>query len=227
MKLQLSASSWDSKQLCPQSVMQPNHLSNGRRWNTPKKTAERCLIRKLLQSDQRQKQSIVLENLGLVDALDAGDQYIEERHDEVLGTIVDPVGRGFENALEPATQAELVTKSLNQEQPTEMRQGVALERKLQCLQAFRHSRDARKGKFRLVSQSSHLVKVVTPPGSSVFCPKTRVYSLISGAEDAFFRLNVYLIDVSRRPNHRSIPNHQCSGRLAQAAPQRFGMQLFA
>src|SRR6266404_3097744 len=112
MKLQLSASSWDSKQLCPQSVMQPNHLSNGRRWNTPKKTAERCLSRKLLQSDQRQKQSIVLENLGLVDALDAGD-----------------------NALEPATQAELVTKSLNQEQPTEMRQGVALERKLQCLQA--------------------------------------------------------------------------------------------
>src|SRR5882724_6702210 len=189
MKLQLSASSWDSKQLCPQSVMQPNHLSNGRRWNTPKKTAERCLIRKLLQSDQRQKQSIVLENLGLVDALDAGDQYIEERHNEVLGTIVDPVGRGFENALEPATQAELVTKSLNQEQPTEMRQGVALERKLQCLQAFRHSRDARKGKFRLVSQSSHLVKVVTPPGSSVFCPKTRVYSLISGAEDAFFRFN--------------------------------------
>jgi len=170
--------------------MQPNHLSNGRRWNTPKKTAERCLIRKLLQSDQRQKQSIVLENLGLVDALDAGDQHIEQRHDEVLGTIVDPVGRGFENALEPAAQAELVTKSLNQEQPTEMGQSVALERKLQCLQAFRHSRDARKDTFRLVSQSSHLVKVVTPPISSVFCPKTRVYSLICGAEDAFFRLKV-------------------------------------
>jgi hypothetical protein len=31
----------------------------------------------------------------------------------VLGTIVDPVGRGFENALEAAAQTELVTKSLD------------------------------------------------------------------------------------------------------------------
>jgi hypothetical protein len=149
--------------------MQANHLPNGRRSNTAEKTAERRLIGKFLQADQRQKQSIVLQNLSLVDTLDTGDEHVEERHDDILGAIIDPTRRGFEDALESAAQVELVTKSLNQEQSTEVRQGIALERKLQCLQAFRHSQDARKREFRVVSQSSHLVKFVTPAISSTFC----------------------------------------------------------
>ena len=73
---------------------------------------------------------MVLQNLGLVDALNAGDQYVEERQDHVLGSVIDPVRRGFENALEPAAQTELVTKSLDKEQAAEMRESIALKRKL-------------------------------------------------------------------------------------------------
>jgi len=94
------------------------------------------LIWEFLQSDQRQEQSIILENLGPIDALEAGDQHIEERHDYVLWAIIDPTGRGLQDALKAPAQAKLVTKSLNQKQAAEVRQGVAVERKIQCLQAF-------------------------------------------------------------------------------------------
>ena len=93
--------------------MQTNQLANGRGRQSLQETAQRGGIWKLLQADQRQKQSIVLENLGLVDALDAGDQHIEKDQDQILGTIAYPRWRGLEDALEPPAETKLVTKPLN------------------------------------------------------------------------------------------------------------------
>src|SRR5439155_16511940 len=77
MKLQLTARLWQGKQLRPQPVVESDHLPNRRRWQALKKTAQRSLIGKSFQSDQGEKQSIVLENLGLVHALNPGDQDVE------------------------------------------------------------------------------------------------------------------------------------------------------
>ena len=167
MKLQLRARLGQSKQLRSQLIMQSHQLADGRRRQAPKETAQRRRIGKLLQSDQREKQAVVLQNLGLVHALNTGDQDVEESEDHVLGAIVDPRRCRFENTLETTAQTELVTKSLDQEQPAKMGQGVALERKLQCLQASSHSQPNQIAGFSLVSISSQLVRLLTPPNKAL------------------------------------------------------------
>jgi hypothetical protein len=168
MKLQLGARLGQVEQLAPQLIMQANHLPNGRRGEALEKAAQRGLIGEGFQTEQGEEQAIVLENLGLVHPLDAGDQDVEERQDDVLRAVIDPVGRGSKHALEAAAQAQLVTKSLDQEQATEVSQGIAIKRKVQCLQAFRHCHNPGSAQFRPVSQSSHLVNVVTPTQKAGF-----------------------------------------------------------
>src|SRR2546423_6371973 len=136
MKLQLAARCRRSKQFAAQPIMQAHHLSNRRRGHAFEKTAKSALIGKTLQSDQRKKQSVVLQNLGFIDALNSGNQDEEQSDDHVLRAIIEPTRSCLEDALEPTTQAQLVTKSLNQEQSAEMSQRIAFERKLQFLQAF-------------------------------------------------------------------------------------------
>jgi len=187
VKLQLRARLRQAKQLFAQPVMQPDHFPNGGRWQTPQEPAQRGLIWKRFQSDQGEKQSVVLENLRLVHALNAGDQDVEERQDHVRRAIRNPPGRGFEDALEPTPQVKPVTKSLNQEQAAEVRQGLALERKLQCLQALSHGQHAQTGAPAPVSISSHFVRLLTPNQKCRLTPQNQCDCAASSSNHALLR----------------------------------------
>ena len=135
VELQLRPRLRQCEQLGPQLIVQANYLAYRRGRQAYEEAAQCGLIRESFQSDQRQKQSVVMENLGFIHALKAGNQDVEQRHDHVLGSVINPAGRGLETALEATAQTQLVTKPLNQEQPAEVGQRVSVERIIQCLQA--------------------------------------------------------------------------------------------
>src|SRR5262245_38179493 len=102
--------------------MQADHLAD-RRWRQAlEETAQGRLIREPFQSDQRKKQSVVVQDLGFVDPLKTRNQDEEQRQDHVLGSILDPMRSGLKDTLEATAQPQLVTKSLDQEQSTEVSQ---------------------------------------------------------------------------------------------------------
>jgi hypothetical protein len=69
--------------------------------------------------------------------------------------------------LEVAAQAQFVTKPLDQEEATEVSQGIAIKRKLQCLQASAHFRREQNRNWGGVSISSLLVRLLTPAQKAV------------------------------------------------------------
>src|SRR5262249_18261498 len=87
------------------------------------------------------------KQMGLVHARQSSDQHIEKHQNQIGRMILDPFGRTFENALQPAAQAKLVTKTLDQEQTAEMSQRLRFETKVQCLQAFSHWFGRKKTRF--------------------------------------------------------------------------------
>ena len=111
--------------------MEPDDLTNGIGGQSFEKSADGRFIRQGVQAEQRQKESIVLEFVGLVDPLHACDQQKQDHQDEIGWIEVRPIRTCAQDTLQTATKIQLVTKPLNQEQPAVVGEGIRFERKLQ------------------------------------------------------------------------------------------------
>src|SRR6266853_167506 len=116
-----------AEQLCPHWIMQLGNLPDGFGREAAQKAAQRGLVGKPLQSNQRTKQSVVLKDLGFIDAWKASDQNIEKHQNEIRWMIVDPAGSASENTFQSAAQTQLVTKTLDKEQTSEVSKRVSFE----------------------------------------------------------------------------------------------------
>src|SRR6059036_279985 len=134
-------------QLRPELIMQARDLPDSFSREAAQKATQGGFVRKFLEADQRKKQSIVMEDLSFVHAGQSSDQNIEKHQDQIGRMISGPIRRVFENAFQSAAQTELVTKALDQEQTTEVRERLCLERKTQCWQAFSHFAGQKKQGF--------------------------------------------------------------------------------
>src|SRR5438128_7580303 len=88
-----------------------------------------------------------MEDLSFIHARQSSYQNVEKHQHQIGRMIIHPIGRVLENAFQSAAQTELVTKALDQEQTTEVRERLRLERKIQCLQAFSHFAGQKKQGF--------------------------------------------------------------------------------
>jgi len=116
-----------AEQLRSHLIMQLGNLSDGLRRESAQKTAQGSLVGKALQSNQRTKQSVVLKDFSLVDACKASDQNIEKHQNQIRWMILGPAGSSPEDALQPATQTQLVTKTLDEEQTSKVGKRFSFE----------------------------------------------------------------------------------------------------
>jgi hypothetical protein len=124
--------------LAPQLVVQTHHLADGP-WRQALQPAAQCgLIGELLQTEQRQKRPVVLQDVGLVETTQASDDGQQQCQQQVGGPVISTAVEEPHGALEPPPQLESLTKTLYEHQAAEVRQMRLVERKPQCLQAFWH-----------------------------------------------------------------------------------------
>src|SRR5260370_1508689 len=116
-----------TEQLCSHLIMQLGNLPNGFGREAAQKAAQCRLVRKPLQSNQRAKQSIVLKNFGFVDAWKSSDENIEKHQNKIGWLIIEPPGSPSKNPFQSAAQAELVTKTLDKEQASEVGKRLSFE----------------------------------------------------------------------------------------------------
>src|SRR2546428_3263427 len=128
-------------------IMQADELPDGFSREAAQKATQGGFVRKFLKADQRKKRSIVMEDLSFIHARQSSYQNVEKHQHQIGRMIIHPIGRVLENAFQSAAQTELVTKALDQEQTTEVRERLRLERKIQCLQAFSHFAGQKKQGF--------------------------------------------------------------------------------
>src|SRR6266542_3222946 len=110
------------EQLRPELIMQARDLPDGFRREAAQKATQGGFVRKFLKADQRKKQSIVMEDLSFIHARQSSYQNVEKHQHQIGRRIIHPLGRVLEKAFQSAAQTELVTKALDQEQTTEVRE---------------------------------------------------------------------------------------------------------
>ena len=109
------------------------------RWRQPlQESSDRGFVRKAIQAYDFLEGPIVLEDLRLVDAVHACDDRVENRQDHIGGLEVAEARARPEMALQEAAQAQLLTKTLDQEHAGEVRQVRFLEGEWHLSQCFRH-----------------------------------------------------------------------------------------
>ena len=74
--------------------MQARDLPDSFSREAAQKATQGGFVRKFLEANQRNKQSIVMENLGFVHARQSGYQNVEKHQDQISRMIIDPIGRG-------------------------------------------------------------------------------------------------------------------------------------
>ena len=127
-----------SEKLLAQLIVQAHQLTNGLRRKSLQESPQCGLVGKALQPQQRQKRTVVLKNLGLIDAAQSGHERIQQSQDQVARLIFPEPLRDLQTILQPPAQAEPVAKSLDQHHPAEVSQAVVGEGKTQSFQAFWH-----------------------------------------------------------------------------------------
>jgi hypothetical protein len=119
------------KQIAAKLIMQAGQLADGIGREALKESAQGRFVGELFQTQKGQEEAIVLKLVRLADALDSSDQDKEQQHDQVDRIKLRPVRSGSQKALEPTAKTDFVTKSLNEEQSTVMRQAIRFEGKRQ------------------------------------------------------------------------------------------------
>jgi hypothetical protein len=76
--------------------------------------------------------------VGFAHPWESSDENKQQHQNHVSRVIIRPIRSVSKNPFQSATQTQLVTKPLDQEQTAEMRERIRLERKIQCLQALSH-----------------------------------------------------------------------------------------
>ena len=167
--------------------MQPRDLPDRVGREPAQKTTQGGGVGKLLQSDQRNKQAIVVQDLGFVHARQARNDHIEKDQDHVGGVVVGPRGSVSENTLQSAAQAQLLTKPLDQKQTAEVGERVRFERKIQCLQALSHFADNKKLPFGAAPITVQNGRFLARGQNVTFCLASKPFGEILGVAHAFLR----------------------------------------
>src|SRR6266705_247990 len=157
---QTGGSFGEPEELAPQLVVQTDQLADGFDRQTLQKPAQRGLIWKTTEPEKIEEGSVVLQQLGLVDAAQPGDRRVEQSQDQVGRTVVGVALRQLDLALEPPPQVKLLTKTVHKHQAAKVRQMLLVERKAQCSQGFWHRRKVRVALSGPPTQSSLKVKFV-------------------------------------------------------------------
>jgi hypothetical protein len=116
------------------------------------KAAQRGLIGELCQAQQREECAVVLEDVGLAEAAQTGDNGQEQRQQQIGGQIVPTAMGQRENTVEAAAQLESLTKTLHH-QTAEVSQVRLVERKAQYLEPFWHGRNGSRACLRPLTQT--------------------------------------------------------------------------
>src|SRR5581483_7071818 len=119
------------KQMAAKLIMQAGQLADGLGREPLKEPAQSRCVGKLFQTQQSQEEAVILKLVRLADTLHSGDQNKEQQHNQIDRVELRPVRRRSQKTFEPATKTDPVTKSLNEEQPTVMRQTIRFEGKRQ------------------------------------------------------------------------------------------------
>lgn len=127
-----------SEQMGAQAVVKPTYLANRFGRQTLQEPAQRGLVREALETQHFQEGSVVLQDLGLVDAPETHDDGVEQCQKQ-FGILVGATARSRSNiALKEALQPQFVAKTLNQPHPAEVGNVCFLEGNTDFSGAFWH-----------------------------------------------------------------------------------------
>jgi hypothetical protein len=116
------------EQLGAKLVVKSHQLTNCPGREPFEKPSQRGLIGKSGESQQGEKDPVVLQDLGLVDPSQSGHDGIEQSQDQIGGEILGAAWRDPDILLNPPAESELVAKSLEKYHATEVRKMGILER---------------------------------------------------------------------------------------------------
>ena len=126
------------EQLSSQSIVQGDQLADDPGGEAPEESAQGSLIGKAGEAEQGEKGSVVLQNLGLVDASQSRHGGVQQGQKQIGGKVVGMALRHFDVVLDQPTQSKLVAKTLQQDHPTKVGEMGFDERQTQCSQASGH-----------------------------------------------------------------------------------------
>ena len=137
-----------SPQIRAQTVVHSDQLPNRLRTQSLQKSSQGRLIREPTQSQNLQEESVVLQNLGLVDALESHDNRVEQGQDQFGRMILRLIVRimPIQTLLNLLFEIDLLAKTVNQQHSSEVSQVTSLEENLDISGSFGHG-----------MQTSHLV----------------------------------------------------------------------
>jgi len=166
----------EPEELAPQLVVQTDQLADGFDRQALQKPAQRGLIRKTTEPKKIDEGSVVLQQLGLVDAAQPGDRRVEQSQDQVGRTVIGVALRQLDLALEQSPQAKSLAKTVHKHQAAKVRQMLLVERKAQCSQGFWHRRKVRVALSGRATQRSLKVKFVAEEQNCLPIPQNQYFS---------------------------------------------------
>ncbi len=127
------------EQLSAQLVVQGHELTDGPGTHPFEESAQGRLVGKLREAQQGEEGTVVVQNLGLVDAPQASHNGVEQSQDEVGGMLVGIASRHPQGLLQQTAKSELVAKMLQQDHSSEVSQMGLAEGETQCSPGLGHS----------------------------------------------------------------------------------------
>src|SRR5207249_1754298 len=126
------------KQLGSQVVVEGHQLTNDLGRHPIQEAAQRGLVGKTRKAEQGKEGSVVLQDVGFVDASQARHDRIEEGQNEIRGMVVG-IALGYAYPLlQQTAKSELVAKTLQQYHSPEVSQMSLAKGKTQCSQGLGH-----------------------------------------------------------------------------------------
>src|ERR1035441_4006270 len=131
-----------------QAIMQANQLANSAGRKGFKKSSQPGLIRKAIQAQQIEECPVVLENFGFVDPPQPRNHGVEQGQEQIRGPVFDAPQTRLHISLQEPTQADLLTKALDQHHAAEVGETRLAEFKLPSPWACGHKQKAQKPALR-------------------------------------------------------------------------------
>ena len=147
------SSSGKREQLSAQLVVQGHELTDGPRTHPFEEAAQGGLVGKPRQTQQGEEGPIVLQDLGLVDASQAGDDGVHQTQDQIAGEILGLTLRDFDVVLKSPAQLEFVAKTMQEDHSSKVSEVGVPEVETQCSQAPGHGPNRRGRPSVAISQT--------------------------------------------------------------------------
>ena len=129
---------WSREQRLAQLVVQADELPDVPGVQPPEEPSQGGLIREATEPYDALERSIVLQDLGRIDAIHPCNDRVDQR-DEHVGRVIVPVARRrSQRLLQEALEAKALAEGVNQRHPREVGQMGFLERDGQIAEPFRH-----------------------------------------------------------------------------------------